>query len=335
MGDASWILVETFGGAPPSVIGLGSAPKKYVPLGNLLRNGATLREVTGAVAESTETLQRVDRAAGDGRARVIAVPLVIGSGRSHGVHVWIGRRNTVPPVRDRAGAWQFNLTTSTSTRSGDLLDLYGVPRENWAAEHAIAGAFTRLVTNRDESEALAKIVRSRPGTEHQAVWTVRRDDGALRAAHFSCRMLEEINDEGEPEILLRGITHDIGEAITTPAAPPPVVLEYSVIEASADDGEYRAIMNLRSLQLLRWMGPPMPGVAWERLAGEPEPQIHPDDLDVALSMSSGLATGRTHGRLRIRGLDGGWMWVEVRAALMALDQHTTAALVTVRAATDA
>lgn len=174
-------------------------------------------------------------------------------------------------------------------------------------------------------------MNSAPGTEHQAVWTVRRDDDALRAGHFACRIILEADANGRREVLFRGVTQDIGAAIAVPSAPPPMILEYQLLEASTAPGEYRAIVNLRSLQLIRWIGPPMPGIAWADLPGQPPPQIHPDDLTAALEMSRELARHRAEGRLRLRRIDGGWQTVRVRAALMALDQHTTAGLATVTA----
>ncbi|MFC9996917.1 GAF domain-containing protein [Nocardia sp. NPDC127526] len=330
MAGTRWLLIETFGGGEPTVIGLGSAPRKFISLAQLFRHRETLATIRGAIAATAGTLAPVEMISDDGRRRTVTVPRLITPERMHAVLVWSGPVEEQVPPRDPVGAWYFNLSTSKSTRSDELLDLYGVPPEQRAREHAIAGVFTRVITNSDESDALAKVVRSAPGTEHQAVWTVRRDDGALRAAHFSCRMLEERSATGESEVLLRGVTHDIGDATDISAAPPPVILEHRVLDAAAADGEFRAIVDLRTLRLLRWMGPAMPEIAWQALAGEPEPAIHPDDITAAKTMSRDLAHTRTAGRLRLRTLDGGWKPVHARAVLMALDQYTTAALVTVR-----
>ncbi|MFE3195173.1 GAF domain-containing protein [Nocardia sp. NPDC059240] len=328
MPGTRWLLIETFGGGEPTVIGLGSAPRKFVPLTQIFRQRETLASIRGAVAQTAETLAPVE-ITGAGR-RTLTVPQLITADRMHSVLVWSGPDHEEVPPRDPVGAWYFNLSISKSTRSDDLLDLYGVAPEHREREHAIAGVFTRVITNSDESDALAKVVRSAPGTEHQAVWTVRRDDGALRAAHFSCRMLEERTAAGRSEVYLRGVTHDIGDATDVRAAPPPVILEHRVLDAAAAAGDFRAIVDLRTLRLLRWMGPAMPGVAWQSLSGEPEPQIHPDDMGTAKAMSRDLAHSHTSGQLRVRALDGGWRTVQARAVLMALDQHTTAALVTVR-----
>jgi hypothetical protein len=324
-----WLLVETFSGAESSVIGLGSSPKNFASLGKIFRGSATRAEALSAISDALSSERRVDRPTRDGQLRIVADPLRTFSGRVHGTWLWIGSKNETEPARDPAGAWQFNLTRSTASGSNDLLDLYGVPEDERQTEKALAGAFTRLVTNHDESQAMAKIVNSKPGTSHQAVWTVRRDDDELRAAHFSCRMLaEEVN--GEREVILRGITHDLGPAGEITTAPPPTILEHRVLEASTREGEYRALVNLRTLNLLRWYNSdPVPEICWENIAGEPKPAIHPDDLPIAKEMSAGLAHKRTSGTVRFRATDGQWKPLHLEASLVSLDQHTTAALVVI------
>jgi hypothetical protein len=246
----------------------------------------------------------------------------------------MGEPGTEPPPRDPAGAWHFNLSTGKIGGSEDLLDLYGVAAADRRTERVIAEAFSRLITNADEAVGLAVIVRAKPGAEHQATWSVRRDDGQIRAANFATRAVLEVHDDGQQEVVLRGITHDIGPAETTPSAPPRMVLAQQVLAAQHEPGKHRAIVNLRTLTLLRWIDDPIPGIAWENDAEHP-PAIHPDDIPAAKRMSDQLATtGRVTHQLRLRSTTGRWTTVQVDANLMLLDQHTTAALVTV-SATDA
>ncbi|MDZ7914836.1 MAG: DUF5593 domain-containing protein [Rhodococcus sp. (in: high G+C Gram-positive bacteria)] len=324
----NWILIETFGGADAAVIGLGSSPKGFVPLRKIFRSAATRADAEAAIAEVLAAGCAVDRPSSDGLRRVLAEPLRTFADCIHGAWLWLGRHDETPPPRDAAGAWHFNLTKSTASGSNELLDLYRVPKEARETERALAGAFTRLVTNRDESAAMAKIVQSEPGTIHQAIWTVKRDDGELRAAHFSCRMLAE-SVNGDDEVILRGITHDIGPSGEISTAPPPTMLEHRVLEASTRAGEFRALVNLRTLNLLRWYNSePAPDLCWENLPDQPVPAIHPDDLPIAKRMSKALARERASGLLRFRALDGEWKAMRVDAVLVSLDQHTTAALVT-------
>jgi hypothetical protein len=323
------LLIETFGGhREPTVIGVGSTPKRMVPLASVLGRGRYLNDVRAAVARIAAHGKPVRITTEDHRRLVVADPLATFTGHVHGAYVWVGSPGEDPPPRDPAGAWYFNLTTDKIGGSDDLLDLYGVDPQDRRTERVTAEAFGRLITNADEAASLALIVQSKPGAEHQATWTVRRDDGELRAANFALRAVAEVGDTGGPEVVLRGITHDIGAADSTPSAPPRLVLAQQVLAAEREPGKYRAIVNLRKLTLLRWLDDPMPGIAWENDSKYP-PGIHPDDLPVAMRMSQELAsTSRVEETLRLRGVTGEWVPVIVAARLMLLDQHTTAALVT-------
>ncbi|GAA3885842.1 DUF5593 domain-containing protein [Saccharothrix violaceirubra] len=326
-----WLLIETFGGVEPSVVGVGNAPRRMVALRSVLGRGRYLEDARSAVAKVVADAEPFDGRTADRQRRVLAVPLPTFTGRVHGVHLWIGRPDEEPPPRDPVGAWYFNLSTDKIGGSDDLLDLYGVAPENRRRQRVTAEAFGRLVGNADEAAVLAKIVTSRPGAEHQATWTVRRDDGVLRAADYSCRAVEDILPDGRREVVLRGLALDIGPAESTPSAPPPrpVALAQQVLVAAREPGRHRAIVNLRTLTLLRWLDDPLPGVAWQLDDVNP-PAIHPDDVPLAKKLSDGLATaGRVRAVLRLRAASGGWMRVDIAANLMLLDQHTTAALVTV------
>ena len=330
-----WLLIEAFGGDgrdEPTVIGKGSTPKRMVPLPLVLGRGRYLDDVRALVARVLTSGKPIHTTSRDGKRQMIGDPLIAFSGRTHGVYAWVGDLDEQPPPRDPAGAWYFNLTTNKIGGSDDLLDLYGVPPEERRSERVMAEAFTRLVANADEAAGLAVIVRAEPGVEHQATWTVRRDDGQLRAANFACRSIAEKNADGDTEVILRGITHDIGEAGKTPSAPQPMVLAERVLAAEREPGTHRAIVNLRTLTLLRWVDEPLPGVAWENDSPQP-PAIHPDDLETAKRMSDDLATeSRVSERIRLRSTKGSWMDVQAEASLMLLDEHTTAGLVTVRPA---
>jgi hypothetical protein len=323
-------LIETFGGEgrqEPTVIGMGSTPKGMVPLSAVLGRGRHLGELMAAVARVSASGRPLRVPTSDGTRQIVVDPLIAYSGRVHGVHAWIGRTDETPPDRDPAGAWYFNLTTGKIGGSDDLLDLYGVAPQDRRTQRVVAEAFTRLTTNADEAAGLAVIVKAQPGAEHQATWSVRRDDGAVRAANFACRAVAEEAPDGTVEVVLRGITHDIGPAETTPSAPTRMVLAQQVLAAQAEPGRHRAIVDLRTLRLLRWLDDPMPGIAWENEA-TPRPAMHPDDLRRARDLAHNLGDGgKVTGVLTFRFTDGTWKPVTVEANLMLLDEHTTAGYV--------
>ena len=119
---SKWLLVETFGGAPPSVIGIGNAPKKMIPLRTILSRGHSLEDVEKAIAEATASHALVEFSLARHR-HVVGQPLLTFSGRVHGVYIWSGAADQEPPAHDPAGAWHFNLTTDVIGGSDDLLDL--------------------------------------------------------------------------------------------------------------------------------------------------------------------------------------------------------------------
>ncbi|MEV4116986.1 GAF domain-containing protein [Nonomuraea sp. NPDC049695] len=327
-----WLLVEVFGGtsSEPSVMAVGKTPKRLLPLDKVLRNGRYLAEARALIARVAAGGQPVRMTSSDGRRQLIGDPLIAPGGRVHGVYAWVGPVGAQPPPRDPAGAWYFNLTTDRVGVSHDLLDLYGVAPEGRRLEKTTAEAFGggRLITNADEANALSLIVNSVPGTEHQATWGVRRDDGECRAANFACRVVAQQGPDGQLEMVARGITHDIGPAESTPSAMLlSGVLAQQVLAAEQEPGVHRAIVNVHKLTLLRWVDDPMPGVAWE-LGGEHLPAIHPQDLPLARRMAADLPqAGRVREVLRLRSITGGWIRVEATAHPMQLNQHTPAALV--------
>ncbi|MFC8181544.1 GAF domain-containing protein [Rhodococcus sp. NPDC057297] len=332
--QTDWLLISIYGGfSTRSVVAIGDRPRPFLRLEQHFsskRQGVNTRAVhqiddSIRALEETTSLDVFEQHE-NGR-RTHAIPVRHDDGTLHAVYVWRGPEDVQPGPRNPAGAWEFNLTAGSAHGSSELFDLYGVSPEARRSGVAQAGAFERLKTNADEGAALAKIVTAAPGTQHQAVWTVVRDDGEERAAHFSCRMVE--NDSSE--VLLRGVTQDIGAATTVEAAPPPRILEHRVLEAIKRPGEYHAILDLKRLRLIRWHGEAMPEVAWESLPGQPVPAIHPDDMDVATAMSSQLATvSPVQGVLRFRHLTGEWRPIHIEISLMALDQSTTAGFAVLR-----
>lgn len=329
-----WLLVETFGGEgrEPTVIALGQVPKRMLPLESVLGRGGYIHPVRAMINQVAATRQPFRGMTRDGRRQLIADPLISFAGVVNGVYAWAGPAGQEPPPRAKAGAWYFNRTTGLVGGSDELLDLYGVAPQDRRKVRQTAEAFTRLLPGADEPQALALLVRAEPGTEYQGKnWTVRRDDGELRAVTLACRVIAEIRDDGRTEVVVRGITQELGPAAATPAAPRParVALAQRVIMAERQPGRHRAVVDLRTLGVLRWIDEPPPGVAWEA-NGAYRPAIHRADLRTAVQMSRLLADeDRVEETLRVRGAGGGWVSVRVTAALMLLDQHTTAALVTV------
>ena len=328
-----WLLLEAFRGPgwEPTVIAVGKNPKRMQPLDVVLRRNPYINDLRAVVARVVRTGEPVNRElTGDRRRQIIVHPLKSFRGDVHGVYLWTGDLDEEPPRRDLAGAWYFDRRTNETGGSGELLDLYREPPEARRTKRATAEAFGRLIPPPDETDALATLARAQAGALHQATWTVVCDDGARRAVNLAARFVEEVHDDGV-HVVCRGITHDLGDADTTPSAPQGKQLAQRVIDAEAVPGTYRAIVELTGLTLLRWVDEPMPEVAW-RLEDGYQAAVHDDDRGTAKLMADQVREdGRATGVLRVRAADGGWMQVAVDARLMQLDQHTNAALVFVSA----
>lgn len=282
-----WLLVETFGAKQPSIIGTASRPRRWLPL-EKLRQGELIRQTLAGSGN-----EPIDVQLSQGYRRLVVEPLLTFNGHRHGAWVWCAPMAEQMPTHDPAGAWHFNLSTDEIGGSDDLLDLYRQPRSERHTNRRTAEAFTRLVTNDDVAAAFAIIVKSPVGAEHQAVWAVQCDDGAERAAHFSCRAIASETNE----IVLRGLTHDIGPAATTDAAPGPVALERRVLNAFAEPNTYRALVNIRTGRILRWEDTPPDDLDWTSLD---QPFVHPDDERLLAALHAGVTQGRSEETLRLR-----------------------------------
>lgn len=315
------------------MLSVGQEPKRMKPLRSVIRGGGYLPAVRAMIDEVAATGRPFRGTTRDGRRRLIGDPLVSLGGHVHGVYAWYGPVGEEPPPRAAAGAWHFNLRDGTTNRSDDLLDLYGVPPEERHHEGYTAEAFGRLSPAADEPGALAVLVQAKPGMEYQGRrWIVRRDDGETIYVNLWCRAVAETGDDGLEEVVARGITQVIGPAAVAPNVPAPLVtIAQRVVAAEYRPGWHRAIVDHGNLSLVRWLDPPMPGIAWE-INARHKPAIHRADLRRARQMSVQLAiSDRVEGVLRLRTIEGGWQPVHITASLMLLDQHTTAALVTLSA----
>ena len=325
MSSPEWCLIETFGLKPPTLIGLGSRPRNMVPLEKFFaRNRASLTAAQTAIGQVTSTVEPYDAIVTGGR-RCLAHPLRAYDGRVNGTWRWLGAHNAPePPPHDLAGAWYFNRTTVEVAGSDELLDLYHQPKDERRTKRAMGEAFTRLAAGPDASDALAKIVQSQPGSEHQAVWTVVCDDGDRRAAHFSCRAILHETPDG-PQIVMHGITHDIGPADDVPQAPQLAVLERRVLDAAVRPGTHRAIVDVRSGRIIQWVDSPPTVIDW----AVPGVDIfHPDDASRVQDLNR-LVDGAATATIRLRGTDTPWRPVKVTSQPMLLDNATTAALWTI------
>ena len=326
------MLIETLG-EDPTVVAVGKQAKKMVALPAILgrnRHFPMINEaIQGSISAKTPAIFPVP-----GSDRIIRThPLIMTTGEVHGTHLWLGTQDTTPPERPIAGAWSWNLAADTVNLNADALFVNGITDREPGEGGNIAESFRYIEPNPDEADALAKVVNAHVGATHCATWVGKGEDQQLRRVHFSARIFEEPITRHR---LVRGLNINTGP--DTPLTPEqqPTILAQQLLAAVAEPGTHRAIVNLRTLTLLKWVDEPMPDIDWE-YDPENKPKLHPDDLAIAREMSRGLSNApkdggvlKTEGILRIRGRNGQWLPIHVTANLTLLKEHTTAALVTVR-----
>ncbi|MEV0246851.1 GAF domain-containing protein [Nocardia sp. NPDC050712] len=322
-----WLLIEAFGELDGNytIVDWGGHPKEFLSLDKAIKGAAPkIRQAVTMVARSREPL--VARGGG----RHVEVYPHFASGRLHAVQVWSGTEDETPPPRPQAGSWDINLSTLTALASPEWAEMADIPEEERGQERSLANMFAQVQTDEKELIAMKRIIAAVPGTTHQGVWAVNRRDGKRFRSHFSCRIYEQISD-GVQQRIARGVSQEIGTG-EAKDPQPLVLLEHRLLEADTPAGEYRALINLRNLRLIRWVhGSPIPEeVAWRGVLEEPAPEVHPADRPTMIEMARGLAKASTAGRLRLRGVDGSWIPIEASASLVAIDQETTAALLKFR-----
>lgn len=277
-----WLLIETLG-ADPTVVAVGRQAKKMVALPAILgrnRHFAMINDaIQGSISAKTDGRFPVP-----GSDRIVHThPLVMTTGEVHGTQLWIGSEGAEPPERPIAGAWAWNLGTLTVNLNAEALIVNGITDREPGEGGNIAESFQFIEPNPDEADALAKLVQGQPGASHCSTWVGKGHDQQLRRVHFSARIFEE---PGTGHRLVRGLNINTGP--DTPVTPEqrPIILEQKLLAATAEPGTYRALINLRNLALLKWVGDPMPDIDWE-FDPENKPKLHPDDLHIARAMRRG------------------------------------------------
>lgn len=323
-----WLLIETLANEP-TVVAVGSQPKKMVPLPVMLHRNRHLSTIADVISESAQQHQTIRHAIAGTDRVIIAEPLILPTGDVHGAHLWMGTATEAPPSRPIVGVWAWNATTGATILDEGCLQVNGITKGQAGQHQNMAESFQFISANPDEADALAKIVTAQIGESHCATWTGKGDDGVLRRVHFAARILAHTNSEGRTEKLIRGLNINTAPTRTLSPEQQPIILAQQLLAAVAEPGTYRALVNLRTLTLLKWVDDPMPELHWEYDPAN-HPKLHPDDLPIAQEMSRGLKHGKTQAVLRLRGRDGNWIPVHATAHLALLNQHTTAALVTLR-----
>ncbi|KUI36791.1 PAS domain-containing protein [Mycobacterium sp. GA-2829] len=321
-----WLLVETLG-SEPVVVARGAHTEHMVPIRAFLRRNPHLMAVQTAIAETVRAGQGLSSITPK-NDRVIRTEVVqMSDGRIHGVHVWIGPPDLEPPVRPLPGPLKWDLATGIATATPESLANSGRdPEAEDTHGRALAEDLPILDLNPSETKVLSMAIRPEPGQTYCSTWDVTDHRGEQIAVGFTARALLEPDERGGERLVCRAMNwraeHD------GPAQPPPDQLARRILDGLAQNGIHRALVDLDTWKLLKWLDPPAPFYDWR--ANE----VHPDDSDRLTRMFVELAQAGTTTVLRLRTADGDWTPVHVAINRIELEPDTFAGLASLRRATD-
>lgn len=243
-----WLLIETFGHLPATVIGRGSTTKSFIPIHQVIRS-STHRAVVETALMSITSGTAVPQDFIQSGVRYIFLPLTDFAGHTQAVLVHYGDPDVPVKPPPKCGAWHFNTNSGEASGSCELLNMYGTPEHARRNARPMHEAFERLVGN--DPEATKKLIQKHPGSTHQATETVRADDCSVWIASYSCRFVTCTNEETH----LHGVTRMVGSYCPSSNAPNPFDLAHQVADAERQPDVYRTIIDPTTGNLLRSYDP--------------------------------------------------------------------------------
>lgn len=324
-----WLLVETLG-SEPAVVARGRQTKHLVPINAFLRRNPHLMAVRTAIEESVRAGQGLSSSTGK-NDRVIRTEVVqMSDGRIHGVHVWIGRSDVEPPERPIPGPLKWDLTTGIATGTAQSLLNSGMDPENEATHGRV---FAEDLPTRDlkpsEAKVLAMAINPEPGDILCTTWDLTDYRGNPITVGFVVRVSAELQDDGPERLICRAMNwpSDRGPAV------PVDHLAQRILDGLARPGLHRALVDLDTWKLLKWLDEPASFFDWRNPEGGAA-LVHPADARHMERMTTEFATGLTSGVLRMRTPDGDWRPVHITVNRIELEPGTYAGLLGLRLPTD-
>jgi len=325
-----WLLVETLGDEP-AVVAQGRQLKSLVPITTFLRRSPYLAAVRTAIAESLRTGQSLASITPK-RDRVIRTePVVMSDGRVHGVHVWTGPADMEPPERPIVGPLKWDLTRGVATDTQESLANSG---KNPAIEVTYGRAFAEDLPSRElnpnETKVLAMAVKALPGLTLCSTWDLTDWEGNAIRIGFVARTAIEPTSDGRDHLVARAMNWRAELKGPTVSADD---LAQRILNGLAQSGVHRALFDLKTWNLLKWLDEPCPFYDW-RGAHTDSPRAHPDDEPAMKAMTEEFTDAATSRVLRMRGFDNDWVPVHVTVNRVELEPDTFAGLVSLRLPTD-
>lgn len=326
-----WLLVETLGDEP-AVVAQGRQLKNLVPITTFLRRSPHLSAVRTAITESLQTGQSLSSITPKSDRVICTEPVVMSDGRVHGVQVWIGPAGAEPPERPIPGPLKWDLTLGVATDTRESLINSG---KNPDVEVTYGRAFAEDLPSRElspnETRVLAMVVKPEPGQTLCSTWDLTDWQGNPIRLGFTARSALEPGPDGREHLVARAINW---RAELKGPLVPVDDLAQKILDGLAQAGVHRALVDLNTWTLLKWLDEPCPFYDWR--VNEPDkPRVHPDDQELIAAMTKEFASGATSGVLRLPGNDTDWVPVHVTVNRIELEPETFAGLISLRLPTAA
>jgi len=184
--------------------------------------------------------------------------------------------------------------------------------------------------NQNEIKVLAMAVKAQPGQTFCSTWDFTDWKGNPVRIGFVARTAVESGPDGRDHLIARAMNW------RADLKGPPVSVDdlaQRILNGLAQAGVHRALVDLNTWTLLKWLDEPCPFYDW-RGSETGEPRIHPDDDQLVASMPTEFANGATSRVLRMRGHETDWVPVHVTVNRVELEPDTYAGLVSLRLPSD-
>ncbi|MDT5336459.1 MAG: hypothetical protein QOD90_1964 [Mycobacterium sp.] len=326
-----WLLVETLG-AEPAVVAQGQHTKNLVPISAFLRRNPHLMAIQTAINETVQAGKALSSLTPKSD-RVIRTEVVqMTDGRIHGVHVWNGPLDEEPPDRVLPGPLKWDLTNGIATDTPESLMNSGLdPNVEATQGRAFADDLPSRNLHPEEVRVLAVAIKPTAGRTFCSTWDITDYKGRPITVGFTARVLEESDDSGRDGLICRAMNW---RGVSDGTVAPLNDLGQQILSGQPQPGVYRALVDLKSWKLLKWLDEPCPFYDWHA-TDDGEPRVHPDDESEIISMATDFDSGSTSRVLRLRALDGGWTPIHVTAHRVEIDDDTYAGLLSLRLPTEA
>lgn len=260
--------------------------------------------------------------------RVIRTEVVqMSDGRIHGVHVWIGPPDMEPPERPVPGPLVWDLTKGVAIGTSESLSNTGFdPDKSVNHTRTLADDLPKRDLNPSEARILSMAIKRVPGETFCSTWDMTDYQGNPITVGFVARSLQETEDDGSERPVLRAMNWRSEHEGPVDRQDH---LAQRILNGLAQTGIHRALVDLRSWTLLKWLDDPAPFFDWRSSMAGPH-IVHPEDRSQMAKMAEQFTTGTASGVLRMVAKDGSWTPVHVTVNRVELDDDVFAGLATLR-----